>query len=225
VYDLHGTECCLFHKRLIGAAIGLATGGPGAAVAGFVRGGSKGAGQGRKFAPDTVICPPGTVRFFGPGPPCKATTAPPPRGIVGTGSGPCPPLMKRDFRGDCVFALGEQVGRDDVPVGEAVMGRYGAALVPGNMVVNRAVCLRGMQLGDDGLCYNRGQITNKQRAWPKGRKPLLTGGEMRSIAIAARAAGRLERTTKRLQKIGLMKKPAPRRKAITSGPTEHHHHN
>lgn len=109
------------------------------------------------------------------------------------------------------------------PVGDAVMGRYGAGLVPGSQRIDRAVCLRGMQLGDDGLCYNRGQITNKQRAWPAGRKPLLTGGEMRAISIASNAGRRLERTTKRLQKIGLMKRPV-RRKQITSGPTEHHHH-
>jgi len=106
-----------------------------------------------------------------------------------------------------------------------VMGRYGAGLAPGNRVINRAVCLRGMQLGNDGVCYNKSQITNKERMWPAGRKPLLSGGDMRAISTAARAAGRLERTTKRLQKIGLMKKPAPRRKQITSGSTEHHHHN
>jgi len=104
------------------------------------------------------------------------------------------------------------------------MGRYGAALVPGVHVINRSVCLPGMQLGKDLLCYNKSQITNKQRRWPQGRRPLLTGGDMRAISTAARAASRLERTTKRLQKIGLMKKPPPRRKQITSGPTEHHHH-
>jgi len=109
-------------------------------------------------------------------------------------------------------------------VGQAVMGRYGAGIAPGNKVINRAVCLRGMQLGNDGVCYNKSQISNKQRMWPAGRRPLLTGGQMRAISIAAAAGRRLERTTKRLQKIGLMKKPAPRRKQITSGSTEHHHH-
>ena len=110
-------------------------------------------------------------------------------------------------------------------VGEPVLGRYGAGIAPGNRVINRAVCPRGDQLGNDGVCYSKGQITNKQRAWPAGRKPLLTGGQMRAISIAATAGRQLERTTKRLQKIGLMKKAAPRRKMITSGPTEHHHHN
>jgi len=95
-------------------------------------------------------------------------------------------------------------------VGAAVMGRYGAALQPGSMMIDRAVCLRGMQLGDDGLCYNKSQITNKQRMWPAGRKPLLSGGDMRAIGIAARAGRRLEGATKRLQRLGMMKKPARR---------------
>ena len=141
-----------------------------------------------------------------------------------TGGRGCLPLFKRDpISGRCVPALGEQVGRDDTPIGDTVMGRYGAGEVPGNMVINRAICRRGMVLGDDNICYNRTQITNRQREWPKGRRPLLTGGDMRAISTAARAGKRLERTQKRLQKIGLMKKPAPRRQ-IRSGPTEHHHH-
>ena len=104
------------------------------------------------------------------------------------------------------------------------MGIYGAGEVPGNMVINRAICRPGMVVADDGICYNKSQIRNSQRQWPRGRRPLLTGGDMRAISTAARAGARLERTTKRLQKIGLMKKPPPRRKLITSGPTDHHHH-
>jgi len=130
-----------------------------------------------------------------------------------------------EVTGKCVFGLGTQAGRDDTPIGDTVMGRYGAGEQPGNHVVNRAVCRRGMVLGDDGICYNRTQITNKERAWPRGRRPLLTGGDMRAISTAARAGKRLTGATKRLQKIGLMKKPAPRARRITSGSTEHHHHN
>lgn len=90
-------------------------------------------------------------------------------------------------------------------VGAAVMGRYGAALEPGIMIVERSVCLPGMNLGDDGLCYNKGAITNSQRQWPRGRRPLLTGGDMRAIGIAARAGSKLDRTTKRLRALGMMK--------------------
>jgi hypothetical protein len=77
-----------------------------------------------------------------------------------------------------------------------------------------------MVLGNDGLCYNKRDIRNSDRMWPKGRAPLLTGGEMSAISKAARAAGKLERTTKRLQKIGLMKKPtrrAPARRDLLPG--------
>jgi len=113
------------------------------------------------------------------------------------------------------------------PVGEAVMGRFGAGLVPGSMMVDRAVCLRGMQLGVDGLCYNKGQITNKQRMWPRGRRPLLTGGDMRAIGIAARAGTKLERTTSRLRNLGMMKAlPKPRKaKALPAGHHAHTAHN
>ncbi len=98
------------------------------------------------------------------------------------------------------------------------MGRYGAALVPGSRIIDRAECIRGMVVGDDGLCYNKSQIKNSERMWPKGRRPLLTGGDMAAISKAARAAGRLERTTKRLQKIGLMKKPSrgPTRRQVAA---------
>ena len=87
-------------------------------------------------------------------------------------------------------------------------------------MIDRAVCPRGTQLGNDGLCYNKSQISNKQRMWPAGRKPLLTGGDMRAISTAARAGRRLDLTTKRLQKLGMMKKPSPRRQRTLVGHTE-----
>ena len=91
------------------------------------------------------------------------------------------------------------------------MGRFGAALTPGSRIIDRAVCLRGMVVAIDGLCYDKRQLRNTDRMWPRGRKPLLTGGEMRAISIASRAAGRLTRTAVRLQEIGLIKKPVTRK--------------
>lgn len=134
-------------------------------------------------------------------------------GIVpfGGGGGPCDFPMVRDSAGRCRTPTSGALGGEQFGVGEAVMGQYGAALEPGSMIVDRAVCLRGMQLGNDGLCYNKSQITNKQRMWPAGRKPLLSGGDMRAISTAARAGRRLEGATKRLQRMGMMKKPAVRR--------------
>lgn len=132
---------------------------------------------------------------------------------------PCPPPLVLAPDGHCVARgsghfqshFGNVVGGAPTPVGDAVMGRYGAALTPGSLVIDRAVCLKGMQLGDDGLCYNKSQISNKQRMWPAGRKPLLSGGDMRAIGVAARAGRRLEGATKRLQRLGMMKKPSARR--------------
>jgi len=95
--------------------------------------------------------------------------------------------------------------------GEVIMGRHGAAMVPGSMIVDRAVCLKGMVVGDDGLCYNKSQIKNSERQWPRGRRPLLTGGEMRAISVAARASARITRTAVRLQDLGMIKKPVARR--------------
>jgi len=147
----------------------------------------------------------------------------------GNGNGGCPVPLVMAPDGHCVapgsgHARSHGIGGTRTaaelgvggPVGDAVMGRYGAALVPGSRIIDRAVCLKGMQLGDDGLCYNKSQISNKQRMWPAGRKPLLTGGDMRAISTAARAGRRLEGATKRLQRMGMMKKPASRR-----GPTQH----
>jgi len=128
------------------------------------------------------------------------------------GGGECPPGTVSDSRGFCVSPI-SPLGAATMG-GEAIMGQYGAALVPGSMIVDRAVCLRGMQLGNDGLCYNKSQISNKQRMWPAGRKPLLTGGDMRAISTAARAGRRLDGATKRLRSMGMMKAlPAPRKKA------------
>ncbi len=161
-----------------------------AEIAMIPRPGIFGRARRRGFAPTVGITPP-TIPGFGPG------------------GDDCPSGTMRDPRGFCVSAI-SPVGAEAFG-GEATVGRYGAAIIPGSQIVDRAVCMRGMQLGDDGLCYNRGQISNKQRMWPAGRKPLLSGGDMRAISVAARAGRRLEGATKRLQRLGMMKKPAPRR--------------
>lgn len=98
------------------------------------------------------------------------------------------------------------------------MGMHGAGIEPGIMTIDRAVCGRKMVLGNDGLCYAKG-LANNKRMWPKGRKPLITGGELNAATIAARVGKRLDRTATKLRAQGLMK-PLPRpRKAAA-----HHHH-
>jgi len=131
------------------------------------------------------------------------------------------PGMRRDpGTGKCKFFVGDRAGPNGgAPVGDAVLGRYGAGVEPGIQTIDRAVCGKGMQLGDDGICYHKSAISNKQRMWPAGRRPLLTGGDMNAISIAARSGRRLEGATKRLQRMGMMKKPA-RARATRA----HHHH-
>jgi len=198
MYDLHGLECSFVHRRLIGAAVGFVTSGgnPLAAAGGFAGGGS--VAQPQKMS--------------------RAQT------FSARRSGQCPSGQRLTSGGNCVrdtssvrtptpgltgavqrFLPGGASGFE-VPAGNAVMGRYGAALEP--FAESRVVstCLPGMVLGDDGLCYDRKAITNRERKYPKGTAPLLTGGDMSCIRKAARAASRLQRTTKRLQKIGLLKR-------------------
>jgi len=108
------------------------------------------------------------------------------------------------------------------PPGEAVLGIYGAALQPSGEMRHTRSCIRGMVLGTDGLCYNKANLSNKERFWPRGRRPLLTGGEMRAIGIASTAAKKLQAAQKRLMTLGLMKKPAvrraPQQKLLTKAP-------
>jgi len=214
------------HKKLLRAAGGFITGGPAGAIGGFLskRGArpsvtsaaEKEAGRVVKFANGNSIS---TARAFG-------------------GNGGCVlPFRLDPITGRCGIFLGERSGPNGGPVPErggrlpeitsgadAVMGRFGAGYFPGSRIIDRAICLPGDVVATDGLCYPRSKLRNADRAWPRGRRPLLTGGDMRAISTAARAGKRLEGATKRLQKIGLMKKPPPRPKLLKSGPTVHHHH-
>ena len=132
--------------------------------------------------------------------------------LHGADAGPCMPPLIRSPQGNCIAPTSPRGA--ELFMGEATMGRYGAAVIPGSQLIDRAVCFKGMQLGNDGLCYDKKAITNSQRMWPRGRRPLLTGGDMNAIAIAARAGAKLERTTKRLRSLGMMKRlPAPRKAA------------
>jgi len=213
------------HKRIIGGIKGFIRGGPLGAASGFVSPGGRSlipqrkpsCPVGHEFNPLTGQC----VSLF------AAECA---RGEVRDVNMRCVPAVKfvpTSFSGGAQdqFIQGTEVGKEQqlLPFGEAVMGRFGAGLKPAVFSQQRRACPRGSILGApeaDGtsLCYNRSQISNKQRAWPRGRRPLLTGGEMRAISIAGRAAKRLQAKQKQLQELGLLKKPAaPRRKALPPG--------
>lgn len=126
-------------------------------------------------------------------------------------AGSCPPGSRRipPFIGPCVNTPGGPVTGGGVILsqGEAVMARYGAALVPQSEAVTVRRCPRGAVLAKDGYCYNKSQLRRGDRMWVPGRKPLLTGGEMNALTVAARVTSRIEAKTKALQRMGLMKKP------------------
>ena len=209
------------HKRIFGAikggVTGLLGGGPLGALGGAI-GGFTGGGRGAPVPPvipQTTVIPGSRFQPFG----ARCGT-----GFFMDTRGQCVPLTTRtgtSFR-EKVEALVPFGQTGQVEFGAAVMGQFGAALEPGFRESSTAVCPPGTVLGIDRLCYNKGDIKNKERAWPRGRKPLLTGGEMRCISIAAGAAKRLERKTKQLQSLGMLKKPSTsRRRALPSG---HHAH-
>ena len=200
------------HKRLFGAVKGFIGGGPLGAVSGFVSGGQRAVPVTRPPAfpfqpsrPAAPACDPGFVMTS--------------RGCVPIFSGRVP---KKGFEGfkERLLPFGE-TGFEQF--GEAVMGQYGAAIQPATFSQETLQCPRGTVLGTDNLCYNRRDIRNSERKWPRGRRPLLTGGEMRCISIASAAAKKLQRKQSQLRELGLLKAPPVRRakKQITAG---HHAH-
>jgi hypothetical protein len=200
------------HRRIIGGVTGFVTGGPLAAVSGFARPSPSAA----PTADSSGACPPGmrNTRGRAPGGPCvpampavaAASFAPPTA---------CLPLQRKNpITGACEWFVGEQPGREPGGVGggEVVMGQYGAAETPDVTAVTTLNCRPGMILGKDNLCYNKRDLTNTERKWARGRRPLLTGGDRNAITRAARAAKAIQRTEKQLQKMGMLKSPT-RRKA------------
>jgi len=177
-----------FHRRIAAAVGGFLTGGPVGAAAGLVTGGGRPSsrsggspGGGRRanlVAPGR--CPPGRRRI---GRRCVRIRAALPGGVPFT-----TPLQ----------ATGG---------GEATMGQFGAGLTPLTDTRTIRNCLPGMVLGSDGLCYNRHDIRNSDREWPRGTRPLGTPGEMAALRKAAAFGRRMEGAVKRMQKIGVLKKP------------------
>ena len=232
-FDPLGLSLNFVHRRLFGAAKAfITTGSPIAAVGGFVSAGSEGRSGSDVVPKGTGLPVPGLdiVRTTLPTPvdPCSA------RGMVidrsgrcvaragvsgiGPGAGILDPLgLDLGARARDLFApVAPPIGP---PPGAAMIGASAVAPFRTTTVTRR--CGRGFVLATDGLCYDRKTLRKDQRMWPPGRKPLLTGGQLNAIAIAARAAGRIKTQTKRLQKLGMLQKPKSTRKPI--GAVSHHH--
>lgn len=203
MYDLHGMDCSFVHRRILGGVTGFFSGGLTGAARGFVEGGA-GSKAGLPIQ-----------RSFRRPPVAKFAGIPIPSAI------PCVLPFRRDpITQECKLFIGGQPGPEPGGVGggQAVLGRFGAALVPDVRDVMALRCLPGMVLGkmeaDGGhLCYNVKDLTNKERKWPRGRRPLGTPAELGALAKAASFGRRMESTVKRMQKIGVLKKPASRRPA------------
>lgn len=124
------------------------------------------------------------------------------------GNGCADPQLRRDAAGNCVFP-GSPAGG----VGEYLKGDYGPAREPFFETRNIRSCNAGQVLGKDKLCYNKGAISNKERLYPVGTRPLLTGGQMRAIGIASAAESKVRTTAVRLGIVGR----APRKSSTPSG--------
>jgi len=212
--DLQGApndRRAFFHKKIFGAiggaVKGFVSGGPLGAVSGGIRGlaGSGGsrdpvsAVPGRTaFDPRTFIEP--IFKRF-PIQPATSRCDPPNQIINGRCQAPTSGIRGKIER----LLPGGRTGFGPVDFpGNAVMGQFGAALEP--TIVDQEVsrCPRGSVLGKDGLCYNKRDLRNSERMWPRGRRPLLTGGDMRAISIAASAAKKLQRKEKQLVSMGML---------------------
>jgi len=108
--------------------------------------------------------------------------------------------------------------------GRVVAGEFGSGVQPDREVVEVRRCPPGMVLAkSDGLCYLRSDIKNSNREHPRGRRPLGTPGEMAALAKAASFGRRMETTVKRMQRIGVLKRPSrstrarPQPKLLTPG--------
>ena len=174
-------------------------------------------GAGTGTVPQATSCPPGFINVGGV---CTPRTAAPDRAAI--------PLLGRGVPPqDGFFAppTGAQTGirrsmglEVDPAAGVPVMGRFGAGFEPSVFMTDTRRCGRGAVLGVDGICYNKRDLRNTERFWPRGRRPLLTGGEMRAISTASSAAKKLQRKQKQLEGLGLLKKSAPRtRRALPAG--------
>lgn len=222
-----GDQRQFIHKKLLGGISKVA--GflpiPGAGVISRVAGALSGGGAPRASGLPAHF--PQNTQFFRPGgglPPTPGAVGFPMatgvRGLLpaGPSPGPCPAgtFPTGNINRPCV-AADSPLGAAELG-GDAIAGRYGAGFVAGSRISDTAVCPRGTKLGNDGICYAK--LANKDRMYPRGRRPLLTGGEMRAISIAARAATRVKSNNKRLMSLGLLPKASRRAPAKVA----HHHH-
>jgi len=193
------------HKRIIGAVGGFVTGGPTAAVAGFLGGG----GGGRTTQPMFT----GSNRGQGLG---RQTSGGfisniARRSINLAQTGCQPGFVFRNgkcerigFRGIAQMVVpGGATGTQADIFGEAVVGAFGVpGLVPAFDSVPTLRCPPGTVLGRDDVCYRKGSIPMQFRKWRPGPKPFLSGGDRKCLLRADRL--RKSKTSRRiLRQLGM----------------------
>ena len=234
-------ESGFIHRRIIGGISGAITGlirggNPLAALAGGIRGFA----GGEQTVPQATGCPPGFIQtpqgcaprgtitverrggpalgglrefiarrstqggFPGNGQPIPGAPVPTVGGVLALGAVPS-------------GGNGMRPDRPDIPT-LAVTGQFGAGFEASIVSRELRLCPPKTVLGVDGVCYNRRDLRNDERAWPRGRRPLMTGGDVRAISIANRAATRLQKKQKQLEDMGMLKKKVcPKPKQLLPG--------
>ena len=127
---------------------------------------------------------------------------------VPVSNGPCQPPLIRSPMGNCISPKSPRGA--ELFAAQVIAGQYGAGFIAGSKLVDVAQCPRGTVLGKDMICY--ANLANKNRLYPRGRRPLLTGGDMRAISRARTAGNRLANAKSDLIAIGMLKAAGPRKR-------------
>lgn len=118
-----------------------------------------------------------------------------------------PPWFRNPITGACELGAAPggvgPFGGDPVPHG----GLHALTVphtdtVPERREVTVRRCQKGSVLGKDGWCHPKGTISNKQREYPRPRRPLGTSGDLAAVSKAARFGKRLNLQEKRLRRLG-----------------------
>lgn len=180
---------------ITGGLGGFATGGIGGAIGGALTGllGSGGNNDPRSGSTGStgqtfVSCPTGYVQDPSTGQ-CLKT------GVSG--------VLERTIPGGNTGTLSDVYG-------QAMMGRYGAALVPAQRASMTFKCPPGTVLGDDNLCYNKRDLRRDERKWRPAAKPLLSAGDAKVLRRAHAVERRLQEVSGRFL---AAPKPVRRKKA------------
>jgi hypothetical protein len=204
------------HKRVVGAIGGVLTGGgiPGA-MRGFREGGgvSPTGTEFGGFGGQDTRCSPGS--FFDESlQSCRFISSLPANVVPGganpfqplTGGIRCmPPWRMNPLTGECQLYVGDRPGRDAYPEpGTAVVPYerlHAGDHVPFTVEQKVRRCLPGHVLGKDKLCHSKSDISNKNRLYPKPRRPLGTSGDLNAVSKASRFGRRLVANQNKLKNL------------------------